>query len=219
MSAHETATDQRQAVADTLQSLVDKNLTRGTSGNVSMRSADGMLITPTGMSPDQLLAEHIVAMSLDGQVADDQLTPSSEWQMHADVYREKTEVAAIVHCHSPYATILACAGRPIPSLHYMVAAADSYGIPLADYAIFGSKQLSRCNLDALSGSKACLLANHGQLATGKNLQEALKLADLVEELAHCYWGTLCIGGPQLLDNTQMEAVQQAFVTYGQQKPS
>jgi len=137
--------------------------------------------------------------------------------MHADVYREKPEVAAIVHCHSPYATILACAGRSIPPLHYMVAAADSRNIPLAPYATFGSKELSRCNLDALSASKACLLANHGQLATGKNLDEALKLADLVEELAHCYWGTLCIGEPQLLGDAQMEDVEQAFTTYGQQK--
>jgi len=219
MSARETAPDERKAVSGTLQALVDRNLTRGTSGNVSMRSAEGMLITPTGIAPDRLLPEHIVAMNLDGQVAEEQLTPSSEWQMHADVYREMPAVAAIVHCHSPYATILACAGRPIPPLHYMVAAADSRSIPLAHYATFGSMELSRCNLDALSASKACLLANHGQLATGKNLDEALKLADLVEELAHCYWGTLCIGGPQLLSDAQMEDVERAFTTYGQQKKS
>ena len=217
MSGRETAPDERKTVADTLRALVDRNLTRGTSGNVSIRSAKGMLITPTGMTPGRLLPEHIVAMSLDGQAAEEQLIPSSEWQMHADVYREKPEVAAIVHCHSPYATILACAGRSIPPLHYMVAAADSRNIPLAPYATFGSKELSRCNLDALSASKACLLANHGQLATGKNLDEALKLADLVEELAHCYWGTLCIGEPQLLGDAQMEDVEQAFTTYGQQK--
>ncbi len=207
----------RLAVVQAMQDLIAKRLTAGTSGNISIRTEGGMLITPTGLAPALLLPEHIVAIGLDGRAAQDQLTPSSEWQMHADVYRQKPEVRAIVHCHSPYATILACARKPIPPLHYMVAAAGSYGIPLADYATFGSRELSRANLEALSGSMACLLANHGQLATGSNLDGALKLAELVEELAHCYWGTLAIGGPHILDPPQMDAVMAAFASYGQQK--
>lgn len=217
MSAAKQDDGSRLAVVQALQTLVAKNLTSGTSGNVSVRNNAGMLITPTGVVPALLQPEHIVDMSLDGEIAEDQLTPSSEWQMHADVYREKPGINAIVHCHSPYATILACAHKPIPALHYMVAAAGSYGIPLADYATFGSKELSDANLHALSGSLACLLANHGQLATGMSLDGALKLAELVEEQAHCYWGTLAIGGPQLLDNQQMDDVLGAFASYGQQK--
>jgi len=182
-----------------------------------VRTNEGMLITPTGINPALLLSGQIVAMNLEGQVAEDQLTPSSEWQMHADVYREKPEVNAIVHCHSPYATILACAHKSIPAVHYMVAAAGRHEIPLAGYATFGTKELSRANLAALSGSQACLLANHGQLATGENLDQALKLAELVEEQAHCYWGTLAIGGPRLLDSQQMDEVLAAFADYGQQK--
>lgn len=209
--------NQRLAIVKTLQALVEKKLNIGTSGNVSVRTIEGMLITPTGINPALLLPEQIVAMDLEGQVAEDQLTPSSEWQMHADVYREKPDVNAIVHCHSPYATILACAHKSIPAVHYMVAAAGSHEIPLADYATFGSKELSRANLQALSGSRACLLANHGQLATGENLDQALKLAELVEEQAHCYWGTLAIGGPRLLDSQQMDEVLAAFTDYGQQK--
>ena len=208
----------RLAVVRAMQDLIAKKLTVGTSGNISVRSEGGMLITPTGLAPALLLPEHIVAIGLDGRAPQDQLTPSSEWRMHADVYRQKPEVNAIVHCHSPYATILACARKPIPPLHYMVAAAGSYGIPLADYATFGSRELSRANLEALSGSMACLLANHGQLATGSNLDGALKLAELVEELAHCYWGTLAIGGPHILDPPQMDAVMAAFASSGQQKP-
>lgn len=207
----------RLAVVQAMQGLIARRLTAGTSGNISIRTNGGMLITPTGFAPALLRPEHIVAIDLDGRAAQDQLTPSSEWQMHADVYREKPEVRAIVHCHSPYATILACARRPIPPLHYMVAAAGSYGIPLADYATFGSRELSRANLEALAGSMACLLANHGQLATGSNLDRALKLAELVEELAHCYWGTLAIGGPHILDQSQMDEVMTAFAGYGQQK--
>ena len=214
----DTTTDDhsRQCVVQAMRELVEKGLTQGTSGNISVRYGAGMLITPTGIAPAELLPEHIVEMQLDGQVSQGALTPSSEWQMHADVYQAKEDTRAIVHCHSPFATILACAHKPIPALHYMVAGADSFGIPLADYATFGSKNLSWANLEALSGSLACLLANHGQLATGQNLDGATQLAQLVEELAHCYWGTLAIGGPKLLDPAQMEEVMAAFSSYGQQ---
>lgn len=207
---------ERQAVIQAMQALVAKRLTSGTSGNISVRGEEGMLITPTGVAPALLLPEHMVAMKLDGEAAPGQLTPSSEWRMHADVYRERPGINAIVHCHSRYATILACAHKPIPALHYMVAAAGGYGIPLADYATFGSKALSQANLHALSGTRACLLANHGQLATGTSLEEALKLAELVEELAQCYWGSLAIGGPRVLDDGQMDEVLAAFEHYGQQ---
>jgi L-fuculose-phosphate aldolase len=207
----------RQAVVRTLQALGEKNLNKGTSGNVSACTGEGMLITPTGVAPDQLLPEHIVHMSLAGAVDEDQLTPSSEWQMHADIYRGKANVAAVVHCHSPYATIVACARKAIPAMHYMVAAAGSHEIPLADYATFGSKALSEANLEALSSAMACLLANHGQLAIGYELEAALKLAELVEEQAHCYWGTLAIGGPAILDQSQMDDVLAAFISYGQQE--
>jgi L-fuculose-phosphate aldolase len=209
--------ESRREIVATLRALSDKNLNKGTSGNVSAATADGMLITPTGVTPDIMLPEHIVHMSLDGEVDEDQLTPSSEWQMHADVYRGKPGITAVVHCHSPYATILACARKAIPSMHYMVAAAGSYGIPLADYATFGSRELSEANLSALSSSLACLLANHGQLAVGFDLPGALKLAELVEEQAHCYWGTLSIGGPVLLSTQQMDEVLTAFASYGQQE--
>ena len=217
MTQYENNQESRQAIVTTLQSLGSCGLNKGTSGNVSARTGDGMLITPTGVAPQKLLPEHIVHMSLSGEVDKNQLTPSSEWQMHANTYRGKPGANAVVHCHSPYATMLACARRPIPAMHYMVAAAGGYSIPLADYATFGTKELSDANLEALSTAMACLLANHGQLAIGQDLPGALKLAELVEEQAHCYWGTLAIGGPVLLDNAQMDEVLTAFTHYGQQK--
>ncbi|QFU75455.1 class II aldolase [Halioglobus maricola] len=216
MSLYSNNLESRQAVVDTLVALGVKGLNRGTSGNVSVFTGDGMLVTPTGVAPEQLLPEHIVYMSLDGDPAEDQLTPSSEWKMHADVYVNKPGITAVVHCHSPYATMLACARKAIPAMHYMVAATGSYGIPLADYATFGSQELSDANVEALSTSLACLLANHGQLATGFDINGALKLAELVEEQAHCYWGTLAIGGPAILDKKQMDDVLVAFASYGQQ---
>ena len=217
MSQYQDDAKSRQSLVDTLVALREKGLNKGTSGNVSARTDGGMLITPTGVSTERLTAEHIVHMSLEGNVPQHQLTPSSEWQMHADIYLGKPGIDAVVHCHSPYATILACARKPIPAMHYMVAAAGGQGIPLADYATFGSKELSTANLAALQSTSACLLSNHGQLAVGRDLESALKLAELVEEQAHCYWGTLAIGGPVVLGEWQMEEVLTAFKSYGQQE--
>jgi L-fuculose-phosphate aldolase len=207
----------RRSIVHTLQQLVTTGLNKGTSGNVSVRTDNGMLITPTGVSPHELSEPDIVQMSFHGAVDADQPIPSSEWQMHADVYQAKPEVNAIVHCHSAYATILACARRSIPAMHYLVAAAGGRGVPLADYATFGSKELSLASVQALEKASACLLANHGQLATGADLESALKLAELVKEQAHCYWGTLAIGGPTLLSDHEMDRVAAAFKTYGQQR--
>ena len=218
MAIYQNDRDSRQQVVDAIRSLVARGLTSGTSGNVSVHTGDGtMLITPTGVAPDRLAPEHVVYMKLDGEVGEDQLTPSSEWRMHADIYRNKPGLEAVVHCHSNYATILACAHKPIPPLHYMLAAGGSYEIPLADYATFGTQGLSDAALQALESSLACLLANHGQLTTGFKLDGALKLAELVEEIAHWYWGVLAIGAePKLLSNEQMDEVLTAFATYGQQ---
>lgn len=217
MAIYRDNVETRQQVVNALQHLVHIGLTSGSSGNVSVRTDQGMLITPTGVLPRDLQAEHIVAMQLDGLVGENQLTPSSEWHMHADIYANKPNLEAVVHCHSNYATILACAHRSIPAQHYMIAATGSYEIPLADYATFGSEELSNATLRALSTSLACLMANHGQLATGFDLDAALKLAELVEELAHWHWGALAIGGPKLLSQAQMDEALTAFASYGQQE--
>ncbi len=216
MRAYANDLRSRHDVVNTLRALGDKQLNRGTAGNVSTRTGTGMLVTPTGVPPAHLTPEQVVHLSLDGQVDPGQLKPSSEWQMHADLYRARGDVAAIVHCHSPYATMLACAHKPIPAMHYMVAAAGGDCIPLADYARFGSPALSAAAVAALRQTRACLLANHGQIALGTDLADALKLAELVEEQAQVYWGTLAIGGPVLLDRRQMQEVAAAFADYGQQ---
>lgn len=218
MALYNDDSDSRTLVVQAIRSLVANGLTSGTSGNVSVRTGETtMLITPTGVAPDKLEPQHIVYMNLEGEVSDGQLAPSSEWHMHADIYRNKPGLQAVVHCHSNYATILACAHKPIPPLHYMLAAGGSDGVPLADYATFGTQALSDAALKALDNSLACLLANHGQLATGYNLDGAVKLAHLVEEIAHWYWGVLAMGAePKLLNTEQMDEVHQAFASYGQQ---
>ena len=218
MTGAESEADLREAVVSAQRELVSRGLTSGTSGNVSTRlGSDGMLITPTGVPVDQLRPELIVRTDLDGRPASGQLTPSSEWRIHADVYRCKAAVGGIVHCHSTYATMLACARRPIPPVHYMLAASGRCDVPLADYATFGTAALSEAVLAALEDARVCLMANHGQIATAPTLDRAFQLAELVEEVAHWYWGVLAMGDtPVLLSADEIDEVLAAFSGYGQQ---
>jgi len=209
----------RQALVDAMKSMSEQKLSHGTSGNISVRVDEGMLISPTGVHPLDLKPEQVVFMALDGTVGDDQLLPSSEWQMHASIYQTRAEAQAVVHCHSRHATILACARKDIPSFHYMIAAGGGTDIRCAPYATFGSDALAEVTQKALEGRFACLLANHGQIALGMSLSHALKTAAEVEEQAANYWGALAIGGPELLTKEEMDDVFVSFATYGQQRKS
>jgi L-fuculose-phosphate aldolase len=211
--------EQRSATVRAYRALVAAGLGTGSSGNLSQRSAGGMLITPTGVAPAQLAASQLVQMSLTGEAAAGQLLPSSEWHLHAAIYRARPDINAVVHCHSRYATILACAHRPLPALHYMIASTGLDEVPVAPYATFGTPALAASAVTALGErGRACLLANHGQVAAGPDLTRALRLAQEVEELAAIYWGSLAIGGGQLLSADAMAAVHRAFSHYGQQGP-
>ena len=209
--------EERSALVVAYREMATLGLGCGASGNVSQRVKGGMLITPTGIEAVQLQAGQIVAMTLSGDCAPNQMLPSSEWHMHSAIYADRPEVQAVVHCHSRYATILACAHMPVPALHYMIAVTGSNEIPVAAYATFGTDALATAAVGSLRNRLACLLANHGQLALGCTLKQALKVAVEVEELSAIYWGTLAIGGGHCLSNTQMADVKAAFSGYGQQR--
>ncbi len=206
----------RESLSECYRRMGLARLGSGASGNVSVRSVDSMFITPTGARPETLTPEQVVEMSLDGAIAQGQLKPSSEWRMHAHLYAARPDATAIVHCHSRYATTLACAHRSIPAVHYMIAAAGSREIPLAAYATFGTAELAEHAVLAMGQGRACLLANHGQIALGKSPADALSLAVEVEELAALYVGAEQLGGAQLLDENDMALVEAAFSDYGQQ---
>jgi L-fuculose-phosphate aldolase len=174
-----------------------------------------MLVTPTGVVPDRLTADSIVPVAAHGSCAPGSLRPSSEWRMHMGIYTRRPDAQAVVHCHARHATILACAGREIPSMHYMVAVGGGATIPLAPYATFGSDELAQGVVDTLDGRRACLMANHGLIAIGSDLRQALAITDEIEEQAAVYWGTLAIGGPTLLDAAEMQRILTAFAGYGQ----
>jgi L-fuculose-phosphate aldolase len=144
------------------------------------------------------------------------LKPSSEWRIHRDIYRARSEVKAVVHAHSPHAVSLACLRRDIPPFHYMVAAAGGKDIRCAAYATFGTQALSDAVLDALRDRRACLMANHGLVAVGDSLQAALNLALEVEELCAQYWRATLMGSPVILSDAEMDEVLERFKHYGQQ---
>ena len=192
--------------------LAALGLNRGKSGNLSVRVEGGFVITPSGKSYDALAAGDLVAMEGDGPRGGHK--PSSEWRLHHDVYAYRAEAGAIVHTHSSFATTLACLRRPIPAVHYEIAFAGGGDIRCAPYATFGTQELSDNALAALEGRCACLLANHGVVAFAATIEQAVVLAEKVEELARTYWQALQVGDPAILDAAEMTRVIEKFKTYG-----
>jgi L-fuculose-phosphate aldolase len=186
----------------------------GTAGNVSARVPSGFLITPSGVPYGDMRPRDIVLLGETGKVRGGTLKPSSEWRFHRDIYASRQEVGAVVHAHSPFATALACTRRGIPAFHYMVAVAGGDSIRCAKYATYGTAALSRNALKALRGRRACLLANHGLIATGADLRAAFELALEVEELAKQYWIVTQRGRPVLLSAAEMKTVLRKFRDYG-----
>jgi len=207
-------TKERLAVIATARQLNEQKLSLGMSGNVSVQVDDGLLITPSGFPYSSLKPEDIVHIAIDGRILSGHLKPSSEWQFHAAVYRDKPATGAIVHAHSDYATALACAHLGIPAFHYMVAMAGGKDIPCAGYATFGSAELAEEVAKALHQRKACLLANHGMIATGEDLQTAFELALEVEQLARQYVIVRQTAEPIVIPDDEMERVLQKFESYG-----
>lgn len=204
----------RHAVVDAARHLVRHGLNEGTTGNVSVRCGDGFLITPSGVPAEALRPAEVVRMDLDGSWSGD-MKPSSEWRIHRDILVSRPDVNAIVHAHAPFCTTLAVLRMGIPAFHYMVAAAGGRDIRCAGYATFGTQELSDLAMAALDGRRACLLANHGMIATGANLPLALALAVEVESLAEQYWRALQIGQPVILPDAEMDMVIDKFKGYGQ----
>lgn len=197
--------------------LCELGLNRGTSGNASVRDGTGFLVTPTGMAVEEMTPRDMVWMSIDGKVQGER-QPSSEWRFHRDILQARPEVGAVIHTHAMFATTLACLHREIPPFHYMIAVAGGGTIRCAPYALFGSQALSDAALSALQDRKACLLANHGMIAVGRDLDQALSVAVEVETLCEQYWRALQVGEPKLLSAEQMTEVMEQFKGYGSWKP-
>lgn len=186
----------------------------GKSGNLSRRTRDGFLITPSGLPYAGMKAGDLVEVAADGAVLAGDRRPSSEWRLHAAVYAARPEAMAVVHTHSPMATALSCAREGIPPFHYMIALAGGNDVRCAPYATFGTEALAANCVAALEGRRAALLANHGVVAFGASLAAARALAEEVENLARQYLALRAAGlAPVPLTAAEMEEVAAGFADY------
>lgn len=205
----------RAELVETCREMARLGLTRGTSGNVGVRSGDGFLVSPTGVPYAELQPEQVVRMAFDGS-HEGEFLPSSEWRFHRDILAARPDLHAVVHTHSTHATAIAVLGRDIPAIHYDIAAAGGPTIRCAPYATFGTEALARGVLTALKDRRACLLAHHGVVAAGHDLRSALSLAGTVEELAQLYLLCLPAGDPPVLLDAEIATVVERYRSYGRQ---
>lgn len=204
----------RRSLIDTCRAMNASGINQGTSGNASARlDARRFLITPSGRAYDTMKPVDLPVMLLDGRWSGS-FRPSTEWRFHRDIFARRPDVGAIVHAHSSFATALACLRLDVPSFHYMVAVAGGDSIRCAPYATFGTQALSDHALAALEDRKACLLANHGLIATGATPQKALALAIEVETLCGMYLRARAVAEPTRLSKGEMAHVIELFRTYG-----
>ena len=203
----------RQQIIDAACALTAKSLSPGLSGNVSARWEDGLLITPSATPYKALKPYDLVAVRLDGKVAEGQRKPSNETPFHRALYEAFPDTGAIIHTHSLKASALSCLAKPVPAFHYMVAAAGGKLIPCAAYKTPGSDALAQELVTTLKGYKACLMANHGQTALGPSLSAAVSLTEEIENLSPMYIDALSAGEPQLLSDAEMEEVLALFADY------
>jgi len=207
----------RSELLATATRMVDLGLAPGTSGNVSVRTSHGFMVTPSAIPYDQLQPDDMVDVRDDGTLRSGQRVPSSEWQLHRDLMASRRDATAIVHTHAPFCTTIACLRRPLPAIHYMIALAGTAEIPCADYATYGTAELAHNVARALGDGKAALMANHGMVALGDSLAAALKLAAEIETIAGLYWRALQIGTPAILPPDEVQRVAAKFATHGQPK--
>ena len=213
-----TELDLREQLVAVARRMNGSGLNQGTSGNLSARIPGGLLITPSSLAYERMEPTDVVAIDWQGRrLQEGARRPSSEWRLHADVLAARPELQAVLHCHPIHGTALACHDKGIPPFHYMTAVAGGDDIRCAPYATFGTEELSRFTVEALVDRKACLLARHGLVTAGDNLDQALGIAVEVETLARMYLQALQLGEPPLLSDGQMQAVHAQFrgLHYGQ----
>jgi L-fuculose-phosphate aldolase len=213
-----TESSLRMAAVEALRRLDALGMNRGSTGNLSLRLGDGMLITPTGMGADELRPQDLVWLGWDGTLKGD-WQPSSEWHFHQAIYAARPDLHAVLHTHSAHATALACLRRGLPAFHYMVAVAGGDSVPCVPYHLFGTEALSQAVAGAMQGRDACLMANHGLVAAGATLGQAMKVLLEVEALCGIYLQALAVGEPVLLTSDEMATVIERFRSYGKARRS
>ena len=209
----------RREIVEQARRMNTIGINQGTSGNISARCADRMLITPSATPYEDMRPEDVASMKLAGKrgVWSGPSKPSTEWRFHLDIMRGRDDAGAVVHTHATYCTTLAILRREIPAVHYMMAAFGGTNVRCAPYATFGTAELAKHALRALEGRTACLLANHGMIVIGATLAKAMWLAVELETIAKQYYLSLQIGEPVVLTDEEIADTAKSFSTYGLQE--
>lgn len=209
---------ERKLIVEFGKKLVTSGLTRGTGGNLSIynRQEKLMAITPSGIDYFEIKPENVAILTIEGKQIDGDKKPSSEVELHRIFYERRTDIDAMIHTHTIYATTLACLNWSLPPVHYMVAVAGK-DVRCAPYATFGTRELAENAFQFMKDRKAVLLANHGLLTGGSSLQEAFNITEQIEYCAELYYRTKCIGEPVIISDEEMELMKEKFKTYGQRK--
>ena len=207
-------------LVDAARRLDASGLNVNASGNLSVRTGERVLVTPSGIAPGAMAANDCVLLDAHGEPDPDATRiPTSEWRLHVELYRRRPDIRAVVHTHSPEATAAATLGAPLPAVHYVVARFGGGALACAPYATYGSAELAAGVADTLGGDRAaCLMANHGAITVGSDLAAASALALDVEWFCGVYRRALAIGVPHVLDDAEIRHVSVAFRTYGQPGP-
>lgn len=208
----------RHALVEACRRMNALGINQGTSGNISVRNGETMLVSPSATPYDQMRPESVASMPINGEYGawEGPLKPSTEWRFHLDILRARPEVNAVVHTHATFSTILAIAHKEIPACHYMVAAFGGYDVRCAPYATFGTKELSNNAITALEGRMGCLLANHGMIVLGESLDKAMWRAVEMETIARQYYHALLLGKPHILTHKDIDDTLAKFADYGVQ---
>ncbi len=210
----------RGAVVRLGKRMLASGLTTGTGGNLSWcdRKRGLIAVSASGVAYDAMAAADVAVVDMEGNRVEGRLKPSSELPFHLAIYQSRPEVAAVVHTHSVYATTLACLHWELPAVHYLVGFAGPK-VPLAPYATYGTDALASSVVEAMGAANAVLLANHGMIAVGADLEKAFAVAEEIELVARIYYQARAVGTPQLLSDAEMETVMEKFKSYGNPSPA
>ena len=217
MTTEKLMREERSLIVAYGRKLIDAGLTVGTGGNLSIfnRELGYMAISPSGIDYYQMTEADVVIADLYGNIVEGHLKPSSEFEMHAIVYRNRIDVSAMIHTHALYATTISCMNTSLPAIDYLVAHAGGKDVKCAEYATYGTKELAKNALKAMKDRKAVLLANHGINVVGTTMEEAYAITEQLEFCARLYWQAKAIGKPVILPDAEMELMVERFKGYGQ----
>ncbi|MEL0125058.1 MAG: class II aldolase/adducin family protein [Alphaproteobacteria bacterium] len=202
----------KKEIIDASKYLLQLQFNIGSEGNISYRQKNEIYITPSGIKTSNLKPKDISKVDLNGKVLNKN-KPSSEILLHTWIYRNHKDIRAVVHSHSKWASILSCMRISIPSFHYMVAEFGGNNIKCSKYATFGTEKLSRYVNDVLHKRKGCLIANHGQVTIGCNLEEAVDLSIALEKLSEQFYYLWITKQTKLLSDKEMRKIVKLFEDY------